>query len=88
MPKLRPAKSADVAATQALDWVHMRHLATTRVVTARVLRALAPLRRSGVVLAAYFQRKEPGLRWRVACGQLALMRQVLAPLFNRLCAPG
>ena len=63
-------------------------MVTARRAAAVVLRALAPLRRRGLVLAAHFQRKEPGLRWRVATTEAAAVRAALAPALDRLCAPG
>ena len=86
-PKPLPARSAEAAAP-ATDWVHERQMATARTVAHRVLRALAPLRRGGAVCAAYVQRKEPGLRWRVAAADVDAVRAALAPVFNRLCQRG
>jgi len=63
-------------------------MVTTRHVTFGVLRALAPLRLDGTVRAAHYQRKDPGLRWRVASGDAPAVRAALAPLLDRLCTRG
>ena len=62
-------------------------MVTARHVAFVVLRALAPLRRTGTVRAAYFQRKAPGLRWRIASSDAAAVRVALAPVLARLCEP-
>lgn len=82
MPVHRPA------GVDAGDWVHARQMVTARKVSTRLLRALAPLRRRGLVQAAYFQRKEPGLRWRVATQDADAVRAALQPECDRLSRAG
>jgi thiopeptide-type bacteriocin biosynthesis protein len=88
LPKRPPSMANRPDGPAFADWVHAHQMVTTRDVAFRVLRALAPLRRNGSVRAAHFQRKDPGLRWRIASTDAEAVRDVLCPVLDRLCGRG
>jgi thiopeptide-type bacteriocin biosynthesis protein len=66
------------------DWMHERILHMSEGINRRLLRAVAPLKRAGLVERCFFQRKPPGLRWRFSAHDAATVWQALAPSLERL----
>lgn len=68
--------------------LHATRVAFAHRLSGRLLRAMAPLRKARTVQAAFFQRKPPGLRWRVETTDADAVRSAVAPVLDAHCAPG